>query len=333
MKNALYILVSVLMLSIIIPNQASGQQNALTENQDSKLFIITKQNGTKFIGEIITRDPREILLKTADLGNIYIPMHVIESIREILPDDENPFIEDDIFATRYFITTNGLPIKKGENYILWNLFGPDFQFGVKDNLGVGIMTTWGAVPIIFTGKYSKDLGKNKSIAFGALAGTGSWILPEFGLLLPYTTFTLGDRKNNLSLSLGYGLVFYTMEEYNSVANSFYDVNRSEGRFLISFALNTKLSDKVSLVFDSFIAPPGPYQTTLETDYVYNNTTNNYEYVSTEVKERSPSFALLIPGIRWQLERDKAFQFGFSGVSFDGEFVPVPIPMIQFFRRL
>ena len=180
----------------------------------SNLVVITKQNGTKFIGEIISRDAREILLKTKDLGEIYIPMHVIESIREILPDAPNPYIEDDIFATRYFITTNGLPIKKGENYILWNLYGPDFQFGVKENFGVGVMTSWGAVPIVFSAKYSKDLGENKSIAFGALAGTGSWAIPEFGLLLPYTTLTLGDRKNNISFSLGYGLLFYPGDEYN-----------------------------------------------------------------------------------------------------------------------
>lgn len=333
MKNILHILFFGFLLCLFIPNYTYAQANTPTEQQNTKLFIITKQNGTKFIGEILSKDAREILLKTADLGNIYIPMHVIESIREILPDEENPLIEDDIFATRYFITTNGLPIKKGENYILWNLYGPDFQFGIKDNFGIGIMTSWGAVPIIFTAKYSKDLGKNKSIAFGALAGTGSWVLPEFGLLLPYTALTLGDRKNNLNFSLGYGLIFYQTSEYSPAYDSYRDINKSEGRFLLSLAMNTKLSDKISLVFDSFIAPPGPFQTTYDRENYYDNIRNTYESRAIKTTKRSPGFALLVPGIRWQLERNKAFQFGFSGISFDGEFVPAPIPMVQFFRRL
>jgi hypothetical protein len=52
-----------------------------------------------------------------------------------------------------------------------------------------------------------------------------------------------------------------------------------------------------------------------------------------MRERKVGFSLLIPGIRWQMDSNKAFQFGFGGIVTDGELVPAPIPMIQWFRKL
>ena len=45
------------------------------------------------------------------------------------------------------------------------------------------------------------------------------------------------------------------------------------------------------------------------------------------------FALIIPGVRLQTNDDKAFQIGFAGAYFDGDVVPLPIPMVTWFRRL
>ena len=290
------------------------------------------------MGEILAQDAREILLKTVDLGNIYIPKHVIKEIREILPETDSNYISDELFATRYFITTNGLPIKKGENYIQWNIYGPDFQFGVADNFGVGIMTSWAAIPVIANAKYSLDLGKNRSMAFGLLAGTGSWALPEFGLLLPFVSFTYGNRKNNINFSTGYGEIFYADSDYNEGTGNYEDTKRHEGRLLLSIAGMAKISEKFSLVFDTFIAPWGPYQTYSEYAYVdhfdeFGNYTNTTQIKTGEYTERSPSLALILPGIRWTIDQDRAFQFGFTGFYFDNEFIQFPIPMVQWYRRL
>lgn len=316
---------------------AQSKINILSDMKD-QLYLIETQDGVKFIGKVISLDDRELLIDTEDLGRVYVPKHLLRQITPILQKTDEHFLTDELFATRYFITTNGLPIKKGENYIQWNLYGPDFQFGVADNFGVGVMTSWVAIPIIATAKYSISLGKNTSMALGMLAGTGSWAFPEFGGFLPYVSLTIGDRRNNLTLSNGFGWLFYENEWYNPTTQLFETKKENEGRYLFSIAGMAKISEKFSLVFDSFIAPWGPYITVYEYQYTdhFDPVTGVYINTSTTVKEsteRSPNLALLLPGIRWQLDADRAFQFGFTGLYFDNEFIPAPIPMVQWYRRL
>lgn len=298
--------------------------------------VVVKDNGVKFIGELLSIDAREVLIKTENFGEIYIPRYVIKEIRPVVSDENKHVFTDELFATRYFITTNGLPIKKGENYIQWNWYGPDFQFGVADNFGIGVMTSWGAIPVIANAKYSINLGKNKSMALGMLAGTGSWALPEYGLLLPFVSFTYGNRTNNITFSTGYGSLFYQEDDYNYYTGESIPTNYREGRILLSVAGMAKISEKFSLVFDTFISPWGPEHTyTNQVNNSYWDNNGNYveKYDMETYTERSPNLALILPGIRWQLDADRAFQFGFTGLYFDGEFIPAPIPMVQWYRRL
>lgn len=339
MKTNLKFWLLTSLVSLLLNIHVWGQINVYTTPADpAKTYLIVKQNGAKFIGKIVSQDAHEILLNTVDFGELYIPKHVIEEIRELLPETDKNYISDDLFASRYFITTNGLPIKKGENYIQWNLYGPDFQFGIADNFSIGIMTSWVAMPIIANAKYSIDLGKNRSMALGLLAGTGSWALPEFGLLLPFVSFTYGNRKNNINFSTGYGEIFYPDSEFNPNIGDYEDMNRHEGRLLLSIAGMAKISDKFSLVFDTFIVPWGPYKTYQKWENVDhfdefgNYTSSTYENLG-EYTEQSPSLALILPGIRWTIDQDRAFQFGFTGFYFDGAFAQFPIPMVQWYRRL
>ena len=183
------------------------------------------------------------MIETKNIGQVSIPKHEIKEIREITAaeiDGKGEYKPNETFATRYFLSTNGLPIEKGDNYILWNLYGPDIQFSVSDHLGLGIMTSWAGIPIIGTAKYSINLGQKTNMAVGTLLGTGSWANPNFGIAVPFTAFTFGDRKANINFSGGYGAVW---------TNS-----HSEGRVLFSVAGMTNIGKKVSLVFDSFIIP-------------------------------------------------------------------------------
>jgi hypothetical protein len=68
----------------------------------------------------------------------------------------------------------------------------------------------------------------------------------------------------------------------------------------------KVSQKVSLVFDSFI------------------------FLKSKTES---SFALLIPGVRVHQSEGKAIQFGFLGMYNDNELFPVPIPMVQWYRSI
>jgi hypothetical protein len=79
-------------------------------------------NGNEFIGQIISKDSRDILVLTEERGPIYIPQYEIKNMIAVRQEEYNQngeFIGEDIFATRYFISTNGLPIKKGEHYVQW----------------------------------------------------------------------------------------------------------------------------------------------------------------------------------------------------------------------
>ena len=293
---------------------------------DTILYRVLKSDGGEFIGTILKQDEREILFLTQDGRKIIIPQYVIEKVEVVDASQFNlkgDYVGEDKFATRYFITTNGLPINKGEHYIQWNLFGPDIEFGVGKNLGVGVMTTWMGIPIIGTIKKSWSLGNNSQFAIGALVGTGSWGLPEYGGALPYGTLSFGNRSANIAFSGGYGAL--------ALDGDF------EGRALSSVAGMIKISPKISLVFDSFILLPGPRKTVTEqnSSYVYNEVTMQNEYVTytTQVERRNPGGALIIPGIRWHQSEGKAIQFGFAGVIADGEVVPVPIPMVQWYRTL
>ena len=288
-KKTLVSLFCVLMLSAA---------HAQTDTSKVKTYVVITNDGGEFIGEIISQDAKEVLIQTKDKGQVSIPKYQVKEIREIKDGDINTggvYIPDEVFSTRYFLTTNGLPIKKGESYILWNLCGPDFQFGVADNLSVGVMTSWLAYPIVGTVKYSIPLSEKVNLGVGLLAGTSTWGSGSFylGFALPFGSFTLGDRKSNLTFSGGYGAVAFDGE--------------TSGRPLVSVSGMTKVGKKVSLVFDSFILP--------------------------STSENSTGGGLLIPGIRLQTAEVKAFQFGFSCIIADGEAFAIALPFVQWFKKL
>lgn len=282
------------LLSFLCLSGLSFAQHNTHAVQDTITYRIIKTDGGELIGKILSQDARDVLLLTADNREIYIPQHTIKEMLVVKTadfDKKGVFIGEDKFATRYFITTNGLPIKKGEHYVQWNLFGPDFQFGLGKNLGVGIMTSWVGIPIIGTIKKSWQLGEKTQFAVGALIGTGSWALPDWGGALPFGTLSFGDRSKNIAISAGYGAIWQNGD--------------LDGGTLASIAGMIKVSPKISLVFDSFILLPG----------------------------QNEGFALLIPGVRWHQAEGKAFQFGFTGLITGGEIIPIPIPMVQWYRSL
>ena len=233
---------------LFIGNIALSQTDT-TLTKDTSTYRIIKTDGGELIGQIQSQDAREILLLTKDDRQIYIPQYAIKEVIKLKNSDFNnigTFIGEDKFATRYFITTNGLPIKKGEHYAQWSLFGPDFQFGIGKDLGVGIMSSWIGVPIIGSIKKSWQIGDKSQFAIGGLVGTGSWIVPEFGGALPFATLSFGDRSKNIAFSGGYGAIWTG--------------DGVSGRAISSIAGMAKISPKISLVFDSFVLLPNENQT-------------------------------------------------------------------------
>jgi hypothetical protein len=339
--KSVYKIIILFVLTAFMAGASFGQNPADTS---AVIHKVIKQNGVAFVGKIISQDAREVLIETQDLGLIYIPKHEIREISEIKRGENGT--NGELFSTRYFLTTNGFPIKKGDNYVQWNLFGPDFQFGVADNFGVGVMTSWVGLPIIGTAKYSVHFGKNLCGGLGFLGGTGSWAYPKYGLLLPFGFLTIGSRTNNINISAGYGAIFaersYATYVINNIptdftTNSFtettHTINDSEGRPLMSVAGTFRLNSKFSFVFDSFIMFAGKdrvSQVLLQTDRSYPD--KSTYFLQDQVEKRNP-LIVLVPGLRFQATGNSSFQFGFTGVHFDGEFVPFPIPMVQWFRKI
>jgi len=331
----------ITLLVIILSTYSTFAQN---EGAKVVTYKIIKQNGSAFIGVIISQDARELLLQTEDVGLVYIPKHEIDEIVEIKEGEKA--LTGGLFATRYFLTTNGLNINKGDNYVIWNLFGPEFQFGVADDFTLGIMTSWAGMPIIGTAKYSRQIADKAYGGVGFLGGTGSWAFPEYGLLLPFGFLSVGDRVNNLNVSVGYGLLFSERDEYSytiiNTPNEYYTnsvdyihrtINDTEGRALFSVAGMFRINDKFSFVFDSFFMLAGKETSHQELRETFNEQKGKSTYSVVTVVDKSNPFIVLSPGLRFQATENSSFQFGFTGIHFNGEFVPAPIPMVQWFKRI
>ena len=274
----------------LLDDQGKSTSKNLSHSYGIKVDSIARiiyNNGEEISGHILDQNPREILFLTIDQRQILIPQYVIKEIEWINPSQINNkgvIVSADPFATRYFLTTNGLPIKKGAHYMQWNLFGPNLQFEAGENFGIGVMTTWLGVPLIVTAKKSFRISEKVHGALGALVGSGTYLNPDFAFALPFGTISIGDRKSNMAISGGYGTVWSNGE--------------TKGSMIYSIAGMSKVSPKISLIFDSFI---------------------------------STNFSLIMPGIRWHQSNEKAMQFGFASLSNYGN--TIPIPMIQWYRRL
>ena len=191
----------------VTDDTAKQMQSASFENlQDStgQRVIIVKNDGSIYSGMIITRNEREILIETDKLGKIYIPLH---EIREIKPWKETAK-NSELFATRYFLTTNALTLGQGNRYYMLSFYGPEVHFGLTNHFSVGLMTSWVAMPIIGSLKLSFDAGENFHIGGGLLAGTLSWADMSSGGILPYGCVNIGNYTNNLTLSAGYAWITY-----------------------------------------------------------------------------------------------------------------------------
>jgi len=210
-------------------------------DSSNQYFSITKDNGQEIIAKILKQDTREMEVLTRDGRTIAIPQHVISQIK---PVDERyirsgiDYVDQDPYRTRYVITTNGLPILKGQNYGQFTFLGPEAQFHLSDKIGVGVITSWIGTPIVGTFKYSFSLNENLHFALGGLLGTGSWISPKFGFVLPFGAMTLGNGRYNINLSLGRGMI------WNDDGGS--------GQNLFSVGGMARITSRTSFVFDSFL---------------------------------------------------------------------------------
>ncbi len=258
------------------------------------------------------------------------------------------------FTTRYCFTTNALPIKKGEDYALVNLYGPEVHFALSDRFSLGVMTTWIGSPMIAAAKYSIPT-KNEKLNFsvGTLMGSSGYLnnFRGFGGL-HFANVTFGTRKTNMTFAAGYAYIqaggsqfmyeegtYYGEYSYETIPNHTGLLPLTKGP-IFSIAGIIKVGAKASFVFDSMIGVFSGVSNNVETTQISppDYTTNPYtpavnKFVVTN--ERRLTTALFImPGMRFQSTDRKAFQVSIAGVSMfrESRNTSFPLPMCTWFYK-
>ena len=98
-SNLLFLLFLVCMGNI-------NAQLPIRQPGDTNTYVITKTNGTEYIGKILSDDGREILVQTENLGKIYIPKADVRSIIAI--NDAKSVIRGEYRASGPFTTRHAL---------------------------------------------------------------------------------------------------------------------------------------------------------------------------------------------------------------------------------
>ncbi len=254
MKNLTTILIIVLSFSIL----SSDAQITTTPKDSTKkeYYLLKKADGAEFVGEVLSDDGREVLLLTKNIGKIYIAKSDIISM-EILDASKLTFTKEGEYqdyrlegpyTTRYFFTTNALPIKKKENYMMIGLQGPEVHCAVNDNLSLGVMATWIASPVAIAAKYSFNAKPESKthFALGTIIASSGYLLDAQGFGgIHWATVTQGNRKSNVSLSAGYAYANLGDRNGNRIGNK-YDLADDYRNFYESGAIQRSLEDRVDI---------------------------------------------------------------------------------------
>ncbi len=334
-----------------------AQEEQGTEKQEMKIVVL--MDGTERIGQILSDDGREILLETAALGKIYISKSDIREIK-LVAGDELEAYDGDVrntgpFTTRYYFTTNALPVKKREDYAMVHLYGPEVHFSVADRFSVGVMTSWIASPFILATKYSFPTKNEKvHLSLGTLVGTSGYLNKFRGYGgLHWGTVTFGDRMKNLSLSAGYAYLNPGfLNQYQPVPGTYYafqdygypEIEYVEGRSslitapVVSIAGITKIGKKASFFFDSMIFFYRQDKTDFREDYVQGNP--DFIVVTSNSYTQKGVAMYLMPGMRVQTRANTAFQVALAGVTLISDIdndarrdvMTIPIPTCSWFFK-
>lgn len=182
-------------------------------NSDTTLVNIETTDGNEFLGQIVSEDDVKIVLKTEKLGNITINKIDIKKRDNVAVQQikDGKYWFPNPQSTRYFWSTNGYGLKKGEGYyqniwVLWN----QFSYGLTDNISVGggiiplFIFAGAPTPVFATVKFSIPVVKDKfNVSAGAIGG---YVLgaDDAGLGILYGLATLGSPNANVTLGMGYG---------------------------------------------------------------------------------------------------------------------------------
>jgi hypothetical protein len=330
----------------------------LLADTTDKRVVVTRNDGVQYVGVILSDDGREVLLETELMGKVYIPKADIQSIRPVerVQDVQGgEFVGAGAFTTRYAFTTNALPVKKGENYAMLNLYGPEVHFAVSDNTSLGVMSTWIGSPMALAVKRSFAT-RNPLLNFsvGGLFGTSGYLnsFEGYGGLY-FGNVTYGNRTHNVTLAVGYahvssgkseewlvpsGTYYGFYPKFDALYEPYTEVRFEDHQYrawgpMFAIGAVTKVGPKASLVFDSMW---GMFRSNNRYNVAeikpLTNSPYPYQYDVTLVDGDDEPVFILMPGFRVERTENKAFQFNLAGVSFtnEGDRISFPFPMCTWF---
>ena len=329
---------------------------------EKKYYLIIKNDGSEYYGYVLKDDGREVLIDTESIGKVFIKKSDIKEMRVVDPpsatngDKVKLANGDDLrdagpFTTRYYFTTNALPIKKKENYALTHLYGPEVHFAVTDNLSLGVMATWIASPIALAAKYSfvnSNPDSDVYFAIGGIFGSGGYLLPQAYGGLYFGTVTKGSRSSNVSFSAGFAHVnlganfaaSYGRKYYYQEGNMFEDYyvpydyyvqgdngqlinNTQNGSLVLGISGIKAVGKKTSFIFDSMIfftsRKTTEFNTPANVEFTSyrDGTKANFDVLEGEIViDGYKPTIIFMPGMRFSNKYGSAFQVVLSGVVFE-----------------
>ncbi|MGB1103883.1 MAG: hypothetical protein ACPG21_09665 [Crocinitomicaceae bacterium] len=351
----------LLMIGLSITSFSQVQSDTTSK---SSTYVIVLRDGFEYLGKLVSDDGREILIITENLGKIYIPKLEIKSITLIVDEEKIKYGEyrlDGPFTTRYSFTTNALPIKKGENYALINLYGPEVHFALTDKFSLGVMSTWGVSPLVLAGKYtfSKDTSSRVNFSIGSLIGSSGYLNNFRGYGgLHFANLTFGSRTKNLTFSGGYAHLMAGFRDNKPAEGITFSDQPYHGNIgemtlrsavhgpIISIAGIAKVGAKASFVFDSmlgvFAQKTWDTETTTISDSYWGEdgwVPGWYQHKTQYFTQRTTAL-FIMPGMRFQKTEKMAFQVSLVGVSVFSWINPVsgprnlsfPAPLCMWFLK-
>ena len=179
--------------------------------QKAEKVVVTKHDGAQYVGIILKDDGREILIETESIGKLYLPKHMIKSIKAVsdskMEEDEedkslnqteekntqtksdsvevtdappvkvDPSEQEEEFkysnyiSTKYLYFDNAMPLRRGESFIKFTLVGFEGQLRITDRWSAGLISSYAGAPAILKTKYSIPLAEQAYLSFSGWYGS------------------------------------------------------------------------------------------------------------------------------------------------------------------
>ena len=281
---------------------------AHSEVADTSVVEIELQDGSSYIGTVVSETDERVVLSVDGVGEITFERRNIKTITEIDPGRmrNGTYWFDNPNATRYLFAPNAIGLRSETGYYqnTWIFFN-NVNYGLTDHFSMGVGTVpvflFGvrALPIWILPKVSYPVNDSFSLATGAMFGGVIGDNVSMGVGLAYGMATYGNRDSNITGTIAYG----------------YQGTRWSRRPFFNLSGMHRLSQTFYLTSENYIFPITESRFDPDTGSSVEET--NYEFLfSAGVRWSPESFA-----VDFALVRPGGIGFDFVGFPWLGVTIP------------